>query len=131
MSSATRASEGFPYRCKVRGKGVLVATAEPLGDVVCPHCGIPCVPKICVSTNPSDDIHKLSETSIFVETDDEGEIVRMYMRGDQYNDRTLARISRFVQVPWINVTFTSASKQGVARLRELMPHNIIVSDLFT
>lgn len=86
MQPATRTSEGFPFRCNVCGKKMIVSAAEPLGDVTCPHCGVLCFPNVEGSIDPSDDEFKLAEKGMFVETNDEREIVQIYLRGRQYND---------------------------------------------
>ncbi len=121
MDAATRTSEGVPYRCSICGKKMIVTASDPLGEIVCPHCGVLCFPNVTVSTVSSDDEYQLAQKGIFVETNDEGEIIQLYFKGSQYNDETLSVIQKFFQVPFIDVTFTALSPAGVAKLRDTMP----------
>lgn len=107
---------------------MVVSAAEPLGDVTCPHCGVLSFPNVDSSIDVSDDEFKLSEKGIFVETNDEGEIVLLFFKGSQFNDETLHLVMRFDRVPIIDVSLTQISNNGLQKLRNAMRHTTIVAD---
>ncbi len=105
---------------------MIVSAAEPLGDVVCPHCGSLCFPNVLRPIETSDDEFKLSQKGLFVETNDEGDIVLLYLRGIEFNDKSIDKIAKYGDVPAIDVTLTAISSNGVKKLQEILPNTRIL-----
>lgn len=118
---ATRTTEGLPGRCPVCGKQMSVSPGEPLGDLVCPHCGVLFCPNFESPPHIPDDLKRLQELGVAVETDDEGEITRVVFHGSSYNDRSIPGMAALNGIPIIDIRDTRISQVGASRLRLLLP----------
>jgi len=118
---ATRSTEGLPSKCPVCGKRMSVSPGEPLGDIMCPHCGVLFCPERPTASDVPDDLQRLKELGVTVETDDEGEITRVVFNGHSYSDRSIRGIAKLKGVPIIDVRNTRISPAGADRLRLLLP----------
>jgi len=98
-----------------------VSPGEPLGDIICPHCGVLFYPEFQSPSHVPDDQKRLEELGVAVETDDEGEVTRVVFNGFAYNDRSIPGIAKLKGVPIIDVRNTSISHAGADRLRVLLP----------
>jgi hypothetical protein len=125
METSTRTSEGFPFDCTVCGKQMIVSACTPLGDTVCPHCGALLYAHLKQIPIDSDDEKKLSDLGILIETDDYGEIISAQLNGPQYNDKTIEKLADLKDIPQIKLYNTALTRQGVDRLRKMLPQSSI------
>ncbi|MFN7333533.1 MAG: hypothetical protein ACK56W_18410 [Pirellula sp.] len=121
METSTRTSEGFPLICTVCGKQMIVSSCTPLGDTVCPHCGALLYAHLKEHPVDSDDEKKLADLGILVETDDYGEIISAQLNGPRYNDKTIEKLAGLKDIPLIKLYSTALTRQGVDRLRKMLP----------
>ncbi|MDB5340976.1 MAG: hypothetical protein JWN70_6595 [Planctomycetaceae bacterium] len=125
MNNATRTTEGLPSQCPVCGKRMSVAPGEPLGDVVCPHCGMLFYPKPQSPLLVPDDLKRLADLGASVETDDEGEVTRITFDSFSYTDSAVPELAKLKGVPIIDIRHTRITEKGANRLRALLPDAII------
>jgi hypothetical protein len=125
MDDATRTTEGFPSRCPVCGKRMSIDSGEPVGDAVCPHCGVLFYPEWEQARPAHDDLQRLADLGVIVETDDEGEVTRLQFQGPLYNDHTIPQLAKLKGVPVIDIRKTKITPSGADRLRALLPDAII------
>jgi len=69
----------------------------------------------------SDDEKKLADLGILVETDDYGEIISAQLNGPRYNDKTIEKLAGLKDIPLIKLYSTALTRQGVDRLRKMLP----------
>lgn len=119
--NATRTTEGLPNRCPVCGKRMSIAPGEPLGDVICPHCGLLFYPDSSRTRAVPDDLRRLAELGAIVETDDEGEVARIQFAGAAYDDWSVPQLAELKGVAVIDIRNTSITPSGADRLRALLP----------
>jgi hypothetical protein len=125
MDTSTRTSEGFPFNCTVCGKQMIVSACTPLGDTVCPHCGALLYAHLKQIPIDSDDEKKLADLGILIETDDYGEIISAQLNGPRYNDKTIEKLAGLKDIPQIKLYNTALTRQGVDRLRRMLPQSSI------
>lgn len=118
---AIRTTEGLPGRCPVCGKRISTSPGEPLGEVVCPHCGVLFYPEFQSGADIPDHLQRLKVLGVDVETDDEGEVTRVVFNGPAYNDRSIPGIAKLQGVPIIDIRNASISQAGADCLRLLLP----------
>jgi hypothetical protein len=121
MNNATRTTEGLPSNCPVCGKRMSVTPGEPLGDVICPHCGVLFYSEFPSAVLVPDDLKRLRSLGVNVETDDEGEVTRVQFAGPVYNDHTIPNIAKLKGIPIIDIRKTAITQDGAERLRALLP----------
>lgn len=125
MHTASRTTEGFPDICPVCGKRMSVDRSSPLGDAICPHCGVLIYSELSSGDLVPDDLSQLSRLGVQVETDDQGEITRVQFNGSKYDDHAIRQIAKLKDVPLIDIRNTGITAQGADRLRGLLPDAII------
>ncbi|AMV31252.1 hypothetical protein VN12_03975 [Pirellula sp. SH-Sr6A] len=104
---------------------MIVSSCTPLGDTVCPHCGAFLYAHLKELQIDSDDDKKLADLGILVETDDFGEIISAQMNGPRYNDKTIDKLAGLKDIPQIKLYNTALTRQGVERLRKMLPQSSI------
>lgn len=104
---------------------MIVSACTPLGDNVCPHCGALLYAHLKQIPIDSDDEKKLSDLGILIETDDYGEIISAQLNGPQYNDKTIEKLADLKDIPQIKLYNTALTRQGVDRLRKMLPQSSI------
>lgn len=104
---------------------MIVSSCTPLGDTVCPHCGALLYGHLEQLPIDSDDEKKLADFGILVETDDNGEIISAQLNGIRYNDKTIEKLAGLKDIPQIKLYKTALTRQGVDRLRKLLPQSSI------
>lgn len=104
---------------------MIVSSSAPLGDTVCPHCGALLYAHLKQIPIDSDDEKKLADLGILVETDDCGEIISAQLNGPRYNDNSIEKLVGLKDIPQIKLYNTSLTRQGVDRLRKMLPHSSI------
>lgn len=126
MHVASRTTEGWPCTCPVCGKRMSVAPGTPLGDIICPHCGVLFFPEVFTGFLIPDALQRLSELGVQLETDDEGEVTWIQLNGAAYNDRTVSEIAKLKGIPIIDIRNTEITHEGADRLRTLLPDAAIL-----
>jgi hypothetical protein len=69
----------------------------------------------------SDDEKKLADLGILVETDDHGQVISAQLNGPRYNDKTIGKLAGLRDIPQIKLYNTALTRQGVERLRKMLP----------
>lgn len=128
MDDATRTTEGLPSQCPICGKRMSVVPGDPLGDIVCPHCGVLFFQDSHEPQPISDDLKRLAEYGVRADTDDEGEVTRLKFIGRVYTDGTIAALGKLIGVPVIDISDTAITRLGADKLRALLPGATIVHD---
>ena len=125
MNPSTRTPDGSSGRCPVCGKVVSTTPSEPYGDSTCPNCGTLIYlgkPKEFLSR---DDLRRLEELGVLIESDQDGEVTRVQLTGSLYNDEMIPKLVKLNGVPVIDVRHADISPSGVNTLRSLLPDSII------
>lgn len=104
---------------------MIVSSCTPLGDTACPHCGALLYAHLKELPVDSDDEKKLADLGILVETDDYGEIISAQLNGPRYNDKTIEKLVGLKDIPQIKLYNTALTRQGVDRLRKMLPQSSI------
>ena len=125
MSISSDTTDGLPSKCPVCGKKVWTTPSTPLGDATCPHCGI-LLWFSDTSSTVDDPIHRLAQLGADVEVDPEGEVQVIRFSGRRYNDSIIHHLGAFHEIPVIDIRETAITKEGVNRLRQLLPHASIL-----
>lgn len=125
MIDSTRTTEGLPSDCPVCGKLMSVSPGEPLGDIVCPHCGMLFIPDTQPRPCVADDLNRLADLGVTVDTDDEGEVTRVQFNSFAYTDQAITEIAKLKDVPIIDIRNTRITKKGADQLRALLPHAVV------
>lgn len=73
----------------------------------------------------SDDESRLADIGILVETNDEGEITAAELHGPRFNDRMIEKLAQCRDIPVIRIYDTALTRQGIEKLRQLLPETII------
>lgn len=107
------------------GKRMSVDAGAPASDVVCPHCGVLFFPELEQTPPAADDLKRLADLGVIVETDDEGEVTRLQFQGPIYDDRSIHFLKQLKGVPVIVIRQTKITTRGADRLRKLLPNAII------
>jgi len=126
MDIASRTPEGFPAKCPVCGKQNQVEPTAPLGDAVCAHCGTLLWP-IGVGFSPmaADAVERLEKFGLKIDTDDEGQVIRIHISGHRFNDKNLKALAGINGVPVVSVSSTWISLVGFRELQKLLPKSTI------
>ena len=112
------ATDGTPSSCGVCGKNVWIMPSYPPGDATCPHCGS----LIWFDTSlSSDTIKQLADRGVHAEMNAEGDIVSLRFSGSSYDDSAIAQLAKLRDFSYIDISDTSITPAGTARLRELLP----------
>ena len=72
-----------------------------------------------------DDVGRLAELGAVIESDDQGEVIRIRFSGARYDDRTVRMLALIKGVAYIDVRETSISAEGVEKLRKWLPNTTI------
>lgn len=101
-----------------------------LDDSTCPLCGAPVTaepkcakckwPLSAETTVDCDDVTLLAEFGVEFDTDTSGEVTRVRLSGEDYNDRTVEKLAELC-VALLDVRDTKITAVGVARLQMLLP----------
>jgi|GEM_PF-3011428 hypothetical protein len=97
----------------------------PLGDTVCPHCGVLLYAHLKEIPVVGDDEKKLADLGILVETDDCGEIISAQLNGPRFNDKSIEKLAGLKDIPQIQLYNTALTRQGIDRLRKMLPNTNI------
>jgi hypothetical protein len=124
MNAATRTPDGSSGSCPVCGKVVLISPSIPLGDATCPHCGVLLYSESQGRLAP-EVLIRLADLGVQIETDAEGEVIRIQLDGNRYSDELVPELAQLKGIPVINVHDTKISANGVSRLKKILPDSII------
>ena len=126
MDIASRTPEGFPAKCPLCGKQNQVEPVAPMGDAVCAHCGFLLWPIDSDNGPAADDVIKrLHEIGLTFDTDDEGQITKLYVSGHRFNDKNLLILSGINGIPIVSISSTWISRVGFKLLQKLLPNSTI------
>ena len=75
-------------------------------------------PKILLS---SDTIKQLADRGVQAEMNAEGDIVSLRFSGSSYDDSAIAQLAKLRDLSSVDISDTSITPAGAARLRELLP----------
>ena len=124
MNVASRTTDGLPNKCPVCGKKVWTTPSVPQGDATCPHCGALLWFSEPLPTD-RDDVKRLAKLGAIIESDDQGEVVRIRFSGTRYDDKSVVALALIKGVACIDVRETSISPEGVKKLQRLLPNTTI------
>ena len=116
MTSST--TDGTPSSCGVCGKNVWITPSDPPGDATCPHCG-----SLVWFEQPlsADTIKQLADRGAHAEMNAEGDIVSIRFSGSIYDDSVIAQLAGLRELSLIDISNTSITAAGAARLKRLLP----------
>lgn len=116
MTSST--TDGTPSSCGVCGKNVWIAPSDPPGDATCPHGG-----SLVWFDTPlsADTIKQLADRGAHAEMNAEGDIVSIRFSGSTYDDAVITQLAGLRDLSSIDISDTSITPSGAARLRTLLP----------
>ena len=123
MGPVLRTAEGEPVECRVCGNEVSIEPSRPYGDATCPKCGS----LLWLNELKPETTKRLAMRGVAVETDGNGVVVHIRLRGPIYDDSVINTIAAgFVEVPELDIRATAITASGAARLRELMPDTVVI-----
>ena len=72
-----------------------------------------------------DDEKKLADLGVLVETNDQGEITIAELHGPRFDDNTIEKLAKCKDILIIKLCNTGLTKQGINKLRELLPQTVV------
>ena len=104
---------------------MIVSACLPLADATCPHCGSLIYQQLQRNRFDGDDEKRLADLGVIVETNDQGEITVAELHGPRFNDTIIQKLANCKDVPTIKLFNTGFTRQGIERLRSLLPQSVI------